>query len=395
MLRSDILTPEDDEWNDWQHQLKHGLSTYQDFDRYFPDISDAQLNQIRKHRGMNTHIPPYLARQFKTKGGDLDPKDPLVKQFVPGVGETIERAVDASRDIGEVTDLFEEERQVSDIIDKEDDAPTAVVRSPACLGLCPWCLEGGRTLDPDADYESPYGEAWEESVNYLRNDEDIREVIFSGGDPLAMKNQSLEQMLSDVHSIDHVKSIRLHTRAFTFNPFRIDDGLIDLLRDYEVTDMAFNLAHPRELNGEARQYATNRIRDNTRTDLVAHMPLLRGVNDDVGTMARLHNRMREEHGITPYYLVHALPNTPGGDDYRTSVRKGVKMKKAMDRKLLPGRAMSTYICVTESTKLRVPLRVDGTSWFRHTFDEEGNPIIRYKHNGTWREYADANRSQTA
>ena len=65
-------------------------------------------------------------------------------------------------------------------------------------------------------------------MDYLREHPEIHEVILSGGEPLMQADAQLARLLSNLRSLDRAIAIRIHTRALTFNPFRVTD---DLSRD--------------------------------------------------------------------------------------------------------------------------------------------------------------------
>jgi lysine 2,3-aminomutase len=200
--------------------------------------------------------------------------------------------------------------------------------------------------------------------------------------------RTIEGMLRDIRAIPTVRAIRVHSRAFSHNPFRIDEELCDVLRRYEVTEVAVHIVHPAELTPELLA-AADRIRDKGgRAILLAQIPLIKGVNDDAELLRRFFFDLYVA-GIKPYYFLHNMPNIPAASSQRTSIRRGVAIMTAIGRRLSHP-ALPEYIIVHRTGKRTVPLEMEGTSEFRYEEDESGHPIVRFKSwRGTWEKYLDA------
>ncbi len=56
--------------------------------------------------------------------------------------------------------------------------------------------------------------------------------LISGGDPLTLNDETLDYILSNIRSIDHVEIIRIGTRIPVVLPQRVTDNLINILRKY-------------------------------------------------------------------------------------------------------------------------------------------------------------------
>lgn len=260
-----------------------------------------------------------------------DPDDPIARQFIPDERE-LERAPHERADpIGD---------------EAHSPAPGVVHRYPdrallklvtTCPVYCRFCFRresvgprAGRALSPAAA---------ERAFDYIARTSAIWEVILTGGDPLVLSSRRLAWVMGRLADIEHVKVIRIHTRAPIVAPALIDDALIAALKAARQTVyVAIHANHPREMSESARQ-ACARLA-NAGIPLVSQSVLLRGVNDNVETLAQL-MRVFVENRIKPYYLHHG-DLAPGTAHLRTTIEEGRALMRQL-RGRLSGLAMPEYV----------------------------------------------------
>lgn len=148
-------------------------------------------------------------------------------------------------------------------------------------------------------------------VAYLKVHPEVTDVLITGGDPLVMRAELLRQYVKPLldPSLEHVKSIRIGTKAITFWPHRFvtDDDADDLIRLFEevrksgrqLAIMA-HFSHPREIETRAAQAAIRRIRRSGAV-IRSQSPVVRGVNDAPEIWTELWRR-QVQLGVVPYYM---------------------------------------------------------------------------------------------
>ena len=119
-----------------------------------------------------------------------------------------------------------------------------------CASYCRYCTRsrvvsgaGSNTLNTD----------FEQAFQYLENTPSIRDVLFSGGDPLLYSDDKLEKIISRIHKIKHIEFIRIGTRIPIFLPQRITPSLCNMLKKYHPLWMSIHTNHPKELTIEVKQ----------------------------------------------------------------------------------------------------------------------------------------------
>jgi lysine 2,3-aminomutase len=164
-------------------------------------------------------------------------------------------------------------------------------------------------------------------------------VILSGGDPFLLSPRRAAEITRRLNAIAHVKVIRWHTRVPVVDPGRVTDEFVTSVKgDRAAVYVAVHANHPREFTPSARE-ACARIAD-AGVPMLSQSVLLRGVNDDLDTLAAL-MRAFVEARIKPYYLHH--PDlAPGTGHFRLDVETGRSLITAL-RDRVSGLCQPTYV----------------------------------------------------
>ncbi|RDJ09685.1 lysine-2,3-aminomutase-like protein [Rhizobium grahamii] len=257
--------------------------------------------------------------------------DPIARQFVPDAAELIVAPEERADPIGD-----EAHSPVQGIVHRYPDR-VLLKAVHVCPVYCRFCFrremvgpQGLGTLD---------SEAMSAAFAYIRDHQEIWEVILTGGDPLILSPRRLEEILRELALIDHVKIVRFHTRVPVVDPSKIDAALIAALRaSGKSVYVALHANHPRELTDEARAACARLI--DAGVVMVSQSVLLKGVNDDPTVLAEL-MRAFVETRVKPYYLHH--PDlAPGTSHFRLTIAEGQKIVAAL-RGRISGLCQPTYI----------------------------------------------------
>ncbi|MFL0797589.1 MAG: EF-P beta-lysylation protein EpmB [Cellvibrionaceae bacterium] len=171
----------------------------------------------------------------------------------------------------------------------------------------------------------PYGdnrlskENWENILEYISQNNSIKEVIFSGGDPLSVANKQLARQFQDLEQIPHVKRLRIHSRLPVVLPQRLDDDLIQALKESPLQKvLVIHANHPNEIHPLLGERLT--LLKQAGIELLNQSVLLKGVNDNVETLALLSEKLFAA-GVLPYYL-HLLDPVTGAAHFDIPESKG-------------------------------------------------------------------------
>ncbi len=259
-----------------------------------------------------------------------DPDDPIARQVLPSADELVTRPEDLSDPIGD-----DVHSPAKGLVHRYPDRVLLKLHS-ACAVYCRFCFRrevvgpGGDTMSKD-DLEAAY--------DYIANDKNIWEVILTGGDPLVLGPQRLNDVLDSLDDIYHVAVVRLHTRVPIATPEHISKQLIDVLSKRRATlYIAIHTNHAKELTDDV--FSVCQRLTEAGIPLLGQTVLLKGVNDNTETLEALFRKMVTAR-ITPYYLHH--PDlAPGTGHFRISIERGQALVKTL-RGRLSGIALPTYI----------------------------------------------------
>jgi len=289
---------------------------------------------LRVTRKYPMRINPYFFSLIKEAG------DPLGKQVIPDIAEL-------DQEIFLKPDALSEEPQspVPNLIHRYPDRVVFMV-SNQCAIYCRHCMRKRRLGQEKQVPESVI----DQGIAYIRSTPAVRDVILSGGDPLMLGNERLEQILSQVRQIPHVEIIRIHTRIPCALPHRVDKSLGDMLKKYHPLYMNIQFNHPNEITPHSE--AACAVLADAGIALGSQTVLLKGVNDDPKVMMNLMQRLLQIR-VKPYYLHHADP-IEGTRHFRTSIETGLKIMRHL-RGRLSGMGVPQYMIDLPGGGGKVPL----------------------------------------
>jgi len=227
-------------------------------------------------------------------------------------------------------------------------------------------------LEKDSSKSNAGSSSFTQSIAYIRNTPSVEEVILSGGDPLMLTDGKLDECLSEIRSIRDNLLIRIHSRALTFNPFRITPELIGILDEHKINAFGVHVCHPAELSNDFKD-AITKIQKVVPI-VFSNMPLLRGINDNEKVLHDLFMTLYKM-GIKPYYLYHFMPFSPGSAMYKASVNEGITLMNKLKRRI-SNIAMPEYVLPHAKGKFTVPLIKDIKQFPQHIY-KEGKRVYQF------------------
>jgi lysine 2,3-aminomutase len=368
------------EWENWGWQQKNSVDNLGQLRKIFPNLTEEQIEMAKawQGRGLSFLLTPYILSLVQ-RDGDGNPlqDDPVWRQFFPSFKQLLlprpkmqsEDDFDADKENWEY-----DHEKLTEIAQQKYPGRILINTSDSCPAKCMHCF---RALQTNAPQKKHGGlRHWRKTLEVLRDRPDINEVILSGGDPLLYGNRAVRRLLADLRSIPSIDTIRIHTRVFTSNPYRIDQELCDLLDEHRVSIVTMQVCHPNEISVQFRE-AVRRVKTrNPMIRLLSQSVLLKDVNDDPETLRILFKKLCDL-SVHPYYLFHCMPNIPVPEAQRTSVEKGVQLIYELEKTSSP-HAIPTYEIADRSGKKRVPFILENTDDFAYETASNGQPVIKFR-----------------
>jgi lysine 2,3-aminomutase len=325
------------EWNDWRWQLRRRITTIEQMEEIL-HLTPEEIEGIKNSKGrLAMAVTPYFASL-------MDPTNaacPIRKQAIPRVEECHLSKNDMVDPCGE-----DKDSPVPGLVHRYPDRVLLLV-TDQCAVYCRYCT---RRRLVGANERSITQGNFEEALKYLKSHRKVRDVLLSGGDPLLLENERLEELLSRLRAIPHIELLRIGTRAPVTLPQRITTGLVRMLKKYHPLMMSIHFTHPKEIT-DAVKRACGELAD-AGIPLGSQTVLLKGINDKPYIMKKLVQELLKIR-VRPYYIYQCDLAT-GTEHFRTSVATGIQIIEKL-RGHTTGYAVPTYVVDAPGGGGKIPL----------------------------------------
>ena len=265
----------------------------------------------------DSHFPIKIPVEFAERIDKSDSLDPLMLQIFPSEVKPTDGFLNSP-----VSD--EKYSPVKGLIHKYP-SRVLLIASSICAIHCQYCFR------QNFDYESnDILRNWEDIENYLLQNKEVTEIILSGGDPLTLSDKKIKKILNKIEAINHIKTVRFHSRTAVVIPSRITQELADILSNTKLKIVfVFHINHSKEISNEFMENIQN-LKSHT---LLNQSVLLKDVNDSARVLSELSSKLFESN-ILPYYI-HLLDKVSGAERFLVSDKKAKEIYKKLQT-LLPG-----------------------------------------------------------
>ena len=301
-------------------------------------IEPQQLGEIRRVAGEYTVA---LTADVAALVDPTDPDDPIAKQFVPSVAELANAPEERADPIGD-----DHWSPTPGIVHRY---PDRVLLKPTllCPVYCRFCFrrevvgKTGAMLDPTS---------LEQAFDYIRQRQEIWEVIVTGGDPFLLAPRRIADIVRALDRISHLGVIRFHSRIPVVDPYRVTSTLVEALGAEKAVYIVIHANHPRELTPQTREALARLSR--AGIPLLSQTVLLRGVNDDAAVLEALFRGLVAMR-VKPYYLHH--PDLARGTaHFRAGIATGQRLVRSL-RGRVSGLCQPTYVLDIPGGYGKVPI----------------------------------------
>ena len=324
-------------WNDWKWQLKNRVTSLAQLEQHLELSNEERGGVLLSGDKLALAVTPHF---FNLISRD-NPDDPIRRQVIPRIEETWSSPYDMVDPCGEDSHM-----PVPGLVHRYPDRVLFLV-TDRCASYCRYCT---RSRVVSGAGEQELHTDFEEAFKYLEQHTEIRDVLFSGGDPLLFSDDKLEYLLKRVRAIEHIEFVRIGSRVPIFLPQRITPELCAMLQKYHPLWMSVHVNHARELTTEVKA-ALERLA-NAGIPLGNQSVLLRGVNDDPETMKTLVQKLLRCR-VRPYYL-YQLDLIKGSSHLKVPVSKGIEIIEAL-RGHTTGYAVPQYVIDAPGGGGKVPV----------------------------------------
>ncbi|MFC1703655.1 KamA family radical SAM protein [Candidatus Omnitrophota bacterium] len=329
-----------EDWEDWHWQVKNRLRN-KDVISKIIKLSQEEEEGIKKSNG---RLPMAFTPYWSSLMDPEDPACPIRRQAIPVKDEFVTSDCEMTDPCGE---------------DKDSPAPGLVHRYPdrvlflateQCAMYCRHCTRRrmvGEKKHPTAP--SKFDAAYE----YIKSNRKVRDVLISGGDPLMLEDDKLEEIIKNIRSIGHVEFLRIGTRVPVTLPQRVTEELVKMLKKYAPIWISLHFNHPKEITKRCK-LACSMLAD-SGFPLGSQTVLLKGVNDKPHVMRKLMHELLQIR-VRPYYIYQCDP-AKGTGHFRTPIASGMQIIEKL-RGHTSGYAVPTYVVDAPGGGGKIPVTPD-------------------------------------
>jgi len=325
------------EWEDWTWQVRNRVTTVEELKEIVNLTPEEVKGVAQSLKVLRMAISPYFAMLMDPD----DPHDPVRMQAIPTIKELDFSASDME------DPLFEDiDSPVHGLTHRYPDRVLFLI-TDMCANYCRHCTR--RRLAGQEDHARDKASI-DAAIKYIKEHEEIRDVLLSGGDALLVSDAFLEDIIKRLKAIDHVEIVRLGSRAPVTLPMRITPELCKMLAKYHPMWLNTQFNHPREITPESKA-AVEMLADHG-IPVGNQTVLLRGINDCPIIMKKLVHELVKIR-CRPYYF-YQCDLSRGIEHFRTSVEKGLEIAESL-RGHTSGFAVPTFILDAPGGGGKIPL----------------------------------------
>jgi lysine 2,3-aminomutase len=321
-----------EEWNDWRWQVANIVRDVSTLDRLV-HLSEEERGAVTKARenSLPFGVTPYYLSLMDDENSVRD--HAIRAQVLPPM-DYVDQVINTT-DTSALDFMGEEDTSPFDLITRRYPAICILKPFNTCPQICVYCQRNWEIDDTMSRGAFAGMDRIDDAVEWIREHPEIHEVLVTGGDPLAMGDGAIEDVLGKLATVPTIERIRIGTRTLVTMPMRMTDKLANIIGSFRapgqrMVAVVTHVQHPYEITPQVVE-AVDKLR-------------MRGIpvyNQLVYTFfasrrfeaSALRRRLRLA-GIDPYYTF----NTKGKDEtrvYRVPIAR-LLQEQQEEARLLPG-----------------------------------------------------------
>ncbi|MFH2028723.1 MAG: KamA family radical SAM protein [Nanoarchaeota archaeon] len=291
-------------WSSPLWQLRNSIKDVDGLSRII-SLTENQKNGIGEaiKRGKPMRIPPYYAALMGENPTNVDSQGNSIGDTVNAIFlQSVPTPAHFLFPAGAKDPMSEGSRSIGAVYQRYPDRVALMSSSSAiCAMFCTHCQRGRDMDGPIENNNLDIG------LEYILQNENIREVLVTGGDALAISPEKLNKILSAISKAGHVESVRIASRLFVTNPYAITNEKLDIIASHSRLAKLSNPNIYVVTHANAPEELTYDMQDAVRRTKVHGLNirnqtvLLKGINDTYERMSHLLRNLAYM-GVDPYYV---------------------------------------------------------------------------------------------
>ncbi|MGY2340991.1 KamA family radical SAM protein [Pseudomonas sp. SDO5532_S415] len=310
-------------------------------------VTDAFLKDLEDgHRlaPMSIRLTPYILSLIDWNNALCDP---LRRQFLPLASE-----MEPDHPLLKLDPMGEQDDSPASGITHRYPDRVLFLATHVCPVYCRYCTRSYAVgLDTDSITKKKINsltERWEPAFRYIESNNNIEDVVISGGDAYRLKARQITEIGERLLNTPHIRRMRFATKGLAVLPMKIET-------DLEWTDAISRLSDQARKMGKSIAIHTHFNHSNEITAITARAlgilyergvvvrnqaVMLRGVNNTTEEIQRL-NQSLAYLNIRPYYVFQG-DMIRGVETLRNSINETIELEKAT-RGMIAGHNTPNFI----------------------------------------------------
>ncbi len=325
----------DFEWTNWRWQIHHTIKevdTLKDLVHLTKDEYNA-VKLAQKHRIPFGITPYYLSLIDYVPGKKRD--DAIRAQVIPSIHYIKTLLEHRAHDDSSLDFMLEKDTSPIEGITRR--YPNIVIIKPVltCPQICVYCQRNWEIEDVHSRSAALSKSKLDAALNWIANTPEINEVLITGGDPLLLSNEKIENLLYKLSKMKHIERIRIGSRTLVTLPQRITEALIKDVSHFHIPGkreilIVTHFEHPYEITHQSMD-AVQKFR---RHGIEVYNQLVYTFYNSRKFEATLLRHKLRLIGVTPYYTFSAKGKEET-EDFRVPISRLLQEQKE-EARLMPG-----------------------------------------------------------
>ena len=225
-----------DDWNDYRWHLKHIFHTMDDLEHLKKLVpltkEDIEAIEIAIENKIPFGITPYYLSLFDFSRNDRKVDYQVRSQVIPPI-HYVKLMKEHRKERSYYFDFMgEHDTSPEELITRRYAMVSILKPYDTCPQICVYCQRNWEITGPMMPEGMPSKESLDRALDWFDGHTSMRDVLITGGDPLALNDERIKYIMDRLCKMEHVINIRWASRTPVTVPMRITDKLTELIGSY-------------------------------------------------------------------------------------------------------------------------------------------------------------------
>lgn len=229
-----LLDANEQDWCDYKWHLNNVFTSWEKISQIV-ELSEEDIlcvKQACKNR-IPFGITPYYLSLFDPKDNEGIKYDKCLRDHVIPNQQYLDNYLSQTSSDKDMLDfMHEKDTSPIDLVTRR--YPLISIFKPynTCSQICVYCQRNWELVNVKDEFAHAAKNKIERAISWFRNNQNVEEVLITGGDPLVLDDEKIDFILAAFSAIPHIKRIRIGSRVPVTVPFRITDNMLNILDKY-------------------------------------------------------------------------------------------------------------------------------------------------------------------